>query len=168
MPGTALQLYPAAQPRVNVYRSILTEAGGVGADLVVGARSKGLCRPCRRRFLAAFDEHAAGGEVSLYARDARLAWEWRKRVNGTSAWLRRCLPSRSLGKLSYLSPLSEVTGDVVAAPPSSGFEGRAMLMRASCHDAIGAARLAGLGDTRHWRPMSARGGANRHRRGGKA
>jgi hypothetical protein len=36
MPDTATQLYPTAQPRVNSYRSVLTDAGGLGAGLLIG------------------------------------------------------------------------------------------------------------------------------------
>jgi len=36
MPGTATQLYPTAQPRVNGYRSILADAGCTEAGLLIG------------------------------------------------------------------------------------------------------------------------------------
>ena len=139
MPGTSMQLYPAAQPRVNGYRSFLAEAGGVGADLLVGA--------------------------SLFVCDAKLALAWRERVNCLLTWLRGCLRPRSFEKLSYLSFSAELTGDFGEGTRSSGWWAGAILMQASGRNVIDAARREALDWTRRSRPIEETGGEDSHRRG---
>jgi len=150
MPDTAMKLYPTAQPPVKGYRSILTDAGGVGAGGLADSGSDGSRRRFEGRLSAAYGGHGCGATAGLLTAEERLAWAWQERVDCTSACFPRCLQSCSFRKLFYPSISAEVTGHAVVATRGTSFRRGAVLMRAGGRHAIWAAGPARLGGTRRW------------------